>query len=77
MFPDGTVIRDRATAEVHFTRSFSSLLLNRRITAVGPTGVYTCLIPDAGNVLRTINIGLYGADGGELYCMVNSTCYFL
>jgi hypothetical protein len=54
------------SADIYFTRGFSSLLLNRRSSAVGPTGVYTCLIPDARNVLRTLSIGLYGADGGEL-----------
>ena len=36
----------------YFTRGFSSLLLNRRSRAVVPTGVYTCLIPDAESVVR-------------------------
>ena len=26
---------------------------------MGPTGVYSCLIPDAGNIVRTLNIGIY------------------
>jgi hypothetical protein len=43
---------------VYFTRGFSSLLLNRRANAVGPAGVYTCLIPDAGNVLRILSISV-------------------
>jgi hypothetical protein len=68
-FPDGNNVGD-ITAGIYFTRGFSSLLLNRRSSAVGPTGVYTCLIPDAENVLRTPSIGLYGAGGGGLYCMV-------
>jgi hypothetical protein len=43
---------------IYFTRGFSSLLLNRRSSAVGPTGVYTCVIPDAGGVLRNIFISI-------------------
>jgi hypothetical protein len=44
----------RVTADIYFTRGFSSIHLNRKSSAVGPTGVYTCLIPDPGNTLRTL-----------------------
>ena len=27
--------------------------------AVGPTGVYICVVPDAGNIRRPLYIGLY------------------
>jgi hypothetical protein len=56
-------LREGAHADIYFTRGFSAILLNRRSNAVGLTGVYTCLIPDAQNTLRTLKIGLYG-DGG-------------
>jgi hypothetical protein len=62
-FPDGTSVGEDATADIYFTRGFSSLLLNRRSSAEGPTGIYTCVIPDRGDDLRTLHIGLYG--GGE------------
>jgi hypothetical protein len=58
-FPDGTSVGEDATADIYFTRGFSSLLLNRRSSAEGPTGIYTCVIPDRRNVLRTLYIGLY------------------
>ena len=44
---------------VYFTRGFSSLLLNKRSGAVVPTGVYTCLITDAGSVVRHVFIGIF------------------
>ena len=56
--PDGSNSDDSRT-NVHFVRGYSSLLLNRRSSAVGPTGVYTCVIPDARNVPRNLYIGIY------------------
>lgn len=48
------------------TREFSSLLLNRRNNGVAPTGIYTCLVPDANNIIRTLYIGIYGSvNAGE------------
>ena len=54
--PDGSEISGSTTADVYLVRGFTSLLLNRKSSAVGPTGVYTCEIPDAENNLY---IGLY------------------
>jgi hypothetical protein len=62
---NGDNLRDAATADIYFTRGFSSLRLNIRSSAVRPTGVYTCLIPDAGDTLMTLRIGLYGDRGGK------------
>ena len=56
--PDGSDVSGSTIADVYLVRGFSSLLLNRRSSAVGPTGVYTCLIPDAGNVVRTLYVGV-------------------
>ena len=41
---------------IYVSRHLSSLSLN--IRSGGPTGVYMCLIPDAGNVLRTLSINV-------------------
>ena len=60
--PDGSDVSGSTTADVYLVRGFSSLLLNRRSSAVGLTGVYTCVIPDAGNVLRTLYIGVWNND---------------
>ena len=65
--PDGSDVSGSTTADVYLVRGFSSLLLNRRSSAVGPTGVYTCLIRDAVNDPRTLYIGLYdNASDSEL-----------
>jgi hypothetical protein len=65
-FPNNLGVGEDTTADIYFTRGFSSLLLNRRSSAVGPTGVYTCLIPDAGDVLRTLTVAI--TDGESYNC---------
>ena len=35
----------------------------------GVTGIYSCEIPDARNVILTIYIGVYTADTGEWYIL--------
>ena len=52
--PDNNL--DEFSPNFYHTRGFSSLLLNRRSSAVGPTGAYSCLIPDAGNTVRTLTV---------------------
>ncbi len=48
-----------ATADFTKARGPSILLLNRRNSfATGPTGVYTCQIPDDSGQLRTLYIGV-------------------
>ena len=44
----------------NFTRSRgpSAVLLNRRSSAVGPTGLYTCQVPDGSGMVRTLYIGV-------------------
>ena len=48
-------------------RGPSAVLLNRRNNAGGPTGIFTCEIPDASGQLRTVYIGV---DTGELHVCV-------
>jgi hypothetical protein len=60
-------MREDTTADIYFSRGFSSLQLNRGSSAVEPTGVYKCYIPDARNILRNVYIGLYNnASGGKI-----------
>jgi hypothetical protein len=39
--PNGDITVENQAADVYFTRGISSLHLNRRSSAAGPTGVYT------------------------------------
>ena len=39
-------------------RGPSAVLLNRRNNAAGPTGVYTCMLPDGSGQDRTLYIGV-------------------
>jgi hypothetical protein len=57
---------------IYFTRGFSSLRLNRRISVVGQTGDYTCFIPDASNVIRTLTITI---SLGEFEEWFKSSCF--
>ena len=67
--PDGS----SSDSNLEFVKGFSSLLLNRRSSAVGPTGVYRCLIPDAVNIFRTLYIGIYDIPStGILYRFLTS-----
>ena len=52
-------LREDISADIYYSRGFSSLQLNRRSRSMGPAGVYRCIIPDASNVLWTLYIGLY------------------
>ena len=48
-------------------RGPSAVLLNHRNNAGGPTGIFTCEIPDASGQLRTVYIGV---DTGALHVCV-------
>ena len=72
--PDSTLL-DENSQNFYRTRGYSSLLLNRRSSAVGPTGVYTSLIPDARDVVRTLYLGVYSdAAGGEFHRPTRNLC---
>jgi hypothetical protein len=57
---DNSTVSEVTTADIYWTRAFSSLLLNSRNSAVGATGVYKCLIPDERNILRTLTATIIG-----------------
>ena len=63
-FPNGTRVPSSGTQwDFHRTTGQSVLLLHRRTGGV--TGIYSCVIPDAMNVIQTIYIGVYSASTGE------------
>ena len=62
-------MRETIDGNIYCDRSYSSVILNRRNNAVGPTGIYTCAIPseaDSSATSRTLYIGVYGSTPGPL-----------
>ena len=57
-FPNDTEVMEESSSDVYMTRSFSSSILSRKNRTVGPTGVYSCMIPDS-NSIRSLSIGVY------------------
>ena len=53
-----------------FTRSRgpSAVLLNRRTSAVGPTGLFTCQVPDGSDTNRTLHIGIRRMSSSKHTC---------
>ena len=70
-FPSGSEVG--RGGDVYLDRSYSSVVLNIRNNAVGPTGIYTCGIPDAENTNRILYIGLYGSELAGMYTR-NQSC---
>ena len=56
MFPDGSNVHS-SSENFNQTRGFSSLLLNRRRSAMGPTGIFKCEIPDQTEM--NLYVGVY------------------
>ena len=54
--PGGNNIGESSAATIYSRRGFSSISLN--IRGGRTTGLYTCLIPDAGDVTRTLSINI-------------------
>ena len=54
---NGSVLLGSNT-DFYTRRGPSAVLLNRRTGAVGPTGLYTCQVPDVSGTNRTLYIGV-------------------
>ena len=54
---DGSIPLGSST-DFYRRRGPSAVLLNRRTGAVGPTGLYTCQVPDGSGMERTLYIGV-------------------
>ena len=56
--PNGIEVGEESSNDIYMIRSFSSGILSRKNGTVGPTGVYSCEIPDASST-RSLSIGIY------------------
>ena len=78
-FPNGSFVTSRSDSAINNINSFSSIRLNREGDVVGPTGIFTCNIPDqTSTTILNLYIGVYD-DAGEgvlgmhcLLCMSHS-----
>jgi hypothetical protein len=64
-FPNTASVGEDSAADIYLTRGFSSIHLNRENGVMGPIGVYTCLIPDAGDsssTSRTLTISIIDSE---------------
>ena len=60
-YPDGTMVPNKA-ADEDFFRSRSKdgkVRLNRRNSAISPTGIFHCELPVSDNVTQTLYVGVY------------------
>ena len=57
--------RTDSTSGIFFTQGSSALLLSRRSNTVGPTGIYTCGVPDANSLYKFLYVGIYGPEASE------------
>ena len=63
-FPNGTRVLS-AGAQWDFYRTRGQMVVALQRTRGGEEGIYSCEIPDSGNVTQTIYIGVYTAGSGE------------
>ena len=74
-FPNGDSVGTSTSADLYFSRGNRILLLHRMSDVMGPTGIYTCLVPGTnGGTALPYYVGVYGSpDEGELLISTNST----
>ena len=61
--PSGNRVSRSESSGFYFTRGDSILLLNRRSGVTEPTGIFTCLVPIAGNTtVQRVHIGVYSGE---------------
>ena len=69
MFPEGNDVGRLILAnnnEFSRNRSERAVILHRGISAAGPTGIFTCVIPDSNNIVQQVYFGIYNIDEGKL-----------
>jgi len=76
IFPDSSTVGSMSTTLNKIfsrNRNARALLLHRGPTATGPTGIYTCMIPDRSGTVRALYFGIYSRQGCKYYnCFKNS-----
>ena len=66
----GSSVSESASSNFYFSRGNSILLLNRRSSATGPTGIFRCLVPlsnTPGSPAQTLYVGIYQNQGVGSY----------
>ena len=72
-FPNGNNVGFNSGGNIYSSRGSSSLLLNRQ--RGGSIGVYKCLIPDAGDVTRTLSINIQNSKCAcKISCLLHEHC---
>ena len=66
--PNGDSLSESTSSDWYFSRGNRILLLHRMSDVMGPTGIYTCLVPNtSGGTAMPYYVGVYGSpDEGEL-----------
>ena len=67
-YPDGTVVPPPSGDGFYRTRGHMVIRLNRGAGTLSPTGIYRCIIPDAGGIIVTRYIQL------GMGCMLHRHC---
>ena len=69
IFPEGNAVGSSSFAdnnEFSRNRYERAVVLHRGISAAGPTGIFTCAIPDSNNLTQQVYFGIYNIDEGKL-----------
>ena len=67
ILPDGAPVINMSAAvadKFYRSRGASALLLHRGLSTSGPSGVFTCVIPDSQDNLQQVFVGIYPPDAG-------------
>ena len=66
-YPDGSMVRVMGSGDdIYRDRGPSVVRLHRRNSAMMPTGVFHCEIPDASGTSQNIYVGIYPQGDGEI-----------
>ena len=77
-FPNNDDVSTRNTAspsEFSRNRAERAILLHRGINAMGPTGIFTCVIPDGSSNNQNVYFGIYNENKGEQITFSPHTCF--
>ena len=66
-FPNGDNVSRSTSSDLYFSQGDRILLLHRMSNVMGPTGIYTCIVPStSGSTALPYYVGVYGSpDNGE------------
>ena len=67
LLPGGSLVARKSGAVVdnfYRSRGSNAVLLHRGLSTSGPSGVFTCVIPDSQGNLQQVFVGIYPPDAG-------------